>query len=221
MAKVIAVSGFKGSGKDAVAEYLANEYNFERQAFADTLKNMVSEQYNIPRSWCDDPKYKELPLQQYPVVSKDKFTEVIHELLKNEFRDFVDTDQDEVTITKCWTPRALCILLGSINRSINSNYWVQQVINNINLCQEVDRFTGHVLNINFVISDLRYRSEVEQLRKEFGKDLITIRINRFNTVNTTDPSEVDLIDSKFDVTIDNKSSLEDLYKQLDNLMGVK
>lgn len=219
--KVIAVSGFKGSGKDTVAAYLANEYNFERQAFADILKNMVSEQYDIPRSWCDDPVYKEWPLQQYPVDSKDKFTAVIHDLLKNEFKEHWQQNEDEFIITKCWTPRALCILEGSIKRSVNSNYWTQQVINNINLCQEVDRFTGHVLDINFVISDLRYRSEVEQLRKEYGKDLLTVRINRFDSVNTTDPSEVDLIGTKFDVTIDNKGSLEDLYKQLDSLMGVK
>jgi hypothetical protein len=221
MGKIIALSGFKGSGKDTVAQYLAHEYLFEQQAFADVLKDMVSAQYNIPRSWCDDPIYKETHLLQYPVDSKDKFTSAIHDLLKNEFREYTQHNYDEVTITKYWTPRALCILEGSIKRSVNSNYWTQQVINNINLCQEVDRFTGHVLNISFVISDLRYRSEVEQLRKEYGKDLVTVRINRFDSVNTTDPSEVDLIGTKFDVTIDNKGSLEDLYKQLDNLMGVK
>jgi hypothetical protein len=69
--------------------------------------------------------------------------------------------------------------------------------------------------MNFVISDLRYRSEVEQLRQAFGKNLITVRINRFDSVNSTDPSERDLDNYKFDVTIDNVGTLEELYYKLD------
>jgi len=40
--KIISVSGFIGSGKDTVAEYLVKEKNFMRESFAATLKDAVA-----------------------------------------------------------------------------------------------------------------------------------------------------------------------------------
>lgn len=38
--KVIAISGYKPSGKDTSAEILVKDHNFMRVAFADVLKDM-------------------------------------------------------------------------------------------------------------------------------------------------------------------------------------
>lgn len=201
MTKVIAISGWKRSGKDSIAEYLLKRPGVKRFGFADTLKDMVATMFNVPRSYCDDARFKEWPLAEYPVETKDNFTKVIHELLKGEFKDYKNTDY--------WTPRALCILIGSICRSVNSNYWVNQVSCQIKMDKE---------NNLFVIADLRYKSEVEELRKQFGKDLVAVRVNRFTSNPSTDASETDLDNySKFDYNVDNTGSLEDLYKQVDQL----
>ena len=84
---VVAVSGWKGSGKDLAATYLTANYGFLRYAFADIIKDLVSKQYNIPRDWCDSSKHKEQPLPQYPVITKDLFADTIHLTLAGEFRD--------------------------------------------------------------------------------------------------------------------------------------
>jgi hypothetical protein len=211
---------------------------YTRAAFADVLKDMVANEYNIPRSHCDDPEFKEAPILTLPVIPKDDFTLMIAKMMYKEFRtedgrpamDFhVDpsgaflgliTSKGFLTegvrpVQLYWTPRALCILKGSTNRAVDSSYWVGRTIENINSL--MDPGTEESDDHKFVISDLRYRSEVEQLRQAFGKDLITVRINRFDECQSTDPSERDLDNYKFDVVIENKSSLEDLYKQLENL----
>lgn len=42
MSQVIGIVGLIGSGKDTVADYLVNEYNFKRESFAKPLKDAVS-----------------------------------------------------------------------------------------------------------------------------------------------------------------------------------
>lgn len=200
MSKIIAISGWKRSGKDTSAEYLITNYGYVRFGFADSLKDLVAEQYQIVRSHCDDPEFKEKPLLSYPVNTTDAFAEVIHKVLIKEFK--------EVEGKLYWTPRALCILEGSVKRSVDNGYWVEKVIRDI-------KESG----INkAVISDLRYRSEVAQLREAFGTDLVTIRVNRFETSPSNDASERDLDDQKFDYVISNTGSIEDLKTELDIIM---
>lgn len=210
---IIAISGWKRSGKDTVSEYLTKEFGFTRVSFADPLKDMVAEEYNIPRSYCDDPRYKEAPILKLPAVPKDEFTRKIQDMLKAEIKNGY------------WTPRALCILKGSINRAVDSSYWVKKTIDKIRSFRAYDSAANDLwpteakdLTNKFVISDLRYRSEVEQLKNVFGNGLITIRVNRFDNISTTDPSERDLDDFKFDYTIENKEDLESLFIKVKGVM---
>ena len=225
MNTVIALSGWKGSGKDCAAEYLIKEHGFIRVAFADVLKELVAIQYNIPVSYLHDNNFKEAPLLQYPVETKDGFGSIIHNFLVKEFRSakgevplsMATSDwktvgnlgYDEVPVF--WTPRALAILEGSVKRSVNSGYWVQQAINQIN------SYTGSGQD-RFVITDMRYLSEVEQLEEEFDDSLVTCRINRFDSSPSSDPSERDLDRHKFNHAIQNKSSLSSFYSDLDELI---
>ena len=217
--KVIAISGWKRSGKDTSADYLIKNYNYVRLGFADILKDMVAEQYNITRSYCDDINFKEKPLYQYPVTDRpDAFSEVIHRTLFKEFKNaeginpYTDYDDWYELLshkqTLFWTPRALCILEGSIKRSVDSQYWVGKVIDSIN----TEYSPGLT---SFVISDLRYRSEVEQLKAAFGDDLVTIRVNRFETSPSNDASERDLDNHIFDYVISNTGTIEELQTELD------
>lgn len=52
---LIVLLGWRGSGKDTFAEYLINNYSFTKFAFADGVKDITSELYNIPRELFDDP----------------------------------------------------------------------------------------------------------------------------------------------------------------------
>ena len=202
--KIIALSGYKGSGKDKVADYLIDVYGFKRYAFADTIKEMVSEQYNIPLNYFHDQQQKERALPQYPVDPQDAFSEMV--------TDFMDKELHPVPWdVRYWTPRALCILEGSVKRSVNSNYWVDIVIDQINSDKIKSEFT------NVVITDLRYTSETNRLLKAFP-DIEIVRIDRFDSVDCTDPSERDLDNYDFPTTLDNRGSLQDLYDNVDNFM---
>ena len=197
--KIIALSGWKRSGKDTAAELLVKEYGYTAVSFAGVLKDMVAEEYGIPREWCDDPRYKEAPLKDYPAIPKDPFTEAITGLLKAEINKGY------------WTPRALCILKGSVNRAVSSKFWTSRAIKHIQVGQKLDID-------KYVITDLRYKSEVEDLHDSFGSRLSTIRINRFDTISTTDPSERNLDNYKFDYIVENKKTIEDFKQDLRGVM---
>lgn len=223
--KVIAISGWKRSGKDTAANYIIDKHNGMRVAFADPLKDMVATEYGIPRDHCDNPEYKEQPILDMPVTPKDNFSLEVAKLMYKEFRTegghpvsdyhadvsgaFLGVSGRDV-YQLYWTPRALCILKGSVNRAVRSDFWVQTAINQI----ENSQYKG-----NFVISDLRYRSELTQLKEAFGKNLITIRVNRFETCQSEDASERDLDLARFDVVLNNTGTLEEFYVKLDEVMN--
>jgi hypothetical protein len=223
--KVIAISGWKGSGKDLSAEYLVENHGFKRVSFADPLKDSVALEYGITREWLDDPKMKERPIFHMPVESKDEFTKMIHNFMVREFRTsgWYKPDVSNIRIENgrfetflfdrwdqlFWTPRALAILKGSTNRSIQSNFWVEKAIENITFNPK----------LNYVISDLRYRSEVEQLKEAFGNNLVTVRLERFDVNPSTDPSETDLDRNKFDYIIKNKGEKEAVFAWLKEIVS--
>ena len=60
--KLIAISGWKGSGKDTAGAYLVRQYNYRPISFAYELKTMVAQLYGVNRYWMDDPTKKEMPL---------------------------------------------------------------------------------------------------------------------------------------------------------------
>jgi hypothetical protein len=231
---VVALSGWKQSGKDTVANYLTKCHNFTRVAFADSLKDLVAQEYDIPRNYLDDPKHKEMPLLKYAVFPKDKFSRLIAEFMVREFVDkdgnkpknYTYTDEADFkgefitesgiearTLYHC--PRSLAILKGSTNRTVHSNFWVHAVVNKI-------AFNDYPLKSNvmcYVIPDLRYKSEVEGLKTFLGPEsLVTVRINRYNNISSVDPSERDLDDYTFDYVLTNKGTVADLEKAAEKLL---
>lgn len=194
MGNVIALSGWRGSGKDTVANYLVTEYGYKQMSFAARLKDVVASTYGVPREDLDDPTKKEMPLTTYPAIPSDPFSEKVHLMLRDELS------------SGYWTPRALCILEGSIKRSVHSNFWIRSVVEQILSSSE-----------NYVISDMRYKSEADTLRL-FLPDMVTVRVERFDTISTTDPSERNLDDYPFDVYLSNRGTKELLYGQVDGLV---
>lgn len=188
--KVILLSGWKGSGKDTAADYLVANYGFKRISFAGALKDMVSEQYNVPRNYMDDRDLKEAPLPQYPVVSKDQFASHVNGFMAGEHKsDF-------------HTPRSLCILEGSVKRSVNPGYWIERAFKNVDP------------NGKYVISDCRFHNEISGVARASGQSPLTVRINRFDSTTSVDPSERDLDNYPFDVVVENKGTVEELQTTL-------
>jgi len=229
---VLALSGWKGSGKDTLAETLIKDHKYIRFSFADVLKEMVAKQYGIPVSVCHTPETKEAPLFQFPVESEDNFTLMLHNFMIKEFRSSSGEIPTKIENTDdgtrglildnkgvfvryapvFWTPRALCILEGSVKRSVSSEYWVEQVVS------QIDKKTKEDPLAKFVITDMRYQSEVGQLSYAFGENLVTCRINRFSKSPSSDPSERDLDDYSMDFQVDNKGTLSAFNNEVEEFV---
>ena len=218
---IVCISGWKQNGKDMLASYLIENYGATKVSFADPLKDMVAEEYGIDRASLDDQDRKEKPLLNLPVSPTDDYSRMIAKFLAKEFRgvngkvpDGFDLNTNQgifgdpkigiYTQDVCWTPRALAILKGSTNRSVRSNFWVQKAI------EKIKNVDGMV-----VISDLRYKSEMNQIKEVFGEKALFLRVQRFETSPSSDPSERDLDDAEFDYYIDNRGSKESSFDQLE------
>jgi hypothetical protein len=104
-----------------------------------------------------------------------------------------------------WTPRALCILEGSVKRSVNSGYWVDRALSYIKKGDDV------------VISDMRFINEAAKVKahgESIETEVVTVRIERFDDCPSQDPSERDLDNYGFDRKISNRGSLDDLEMKL-------
>jgi hypothetical protein len=224
MKKVICFSGWKRSGKDEMANYLVRKYGATRVAFADPLKDMVAQEYDIPREYLDLNEFKETPLLKYPVNPQDKFSKTIVDLLTKEFKTangkqvlgfdpegnaLAEGDRGELIATQAYyTPRSLAILKGSTNRAVASNFWVQKALD------KIKQSSSEMI----VLTDLRYRSETLQILEAFGDNATIIRVNRFETSPSLDPSERDLDDYLFKNVISNKGTLEEAFEQLEKIL---
>jgi hypothetical protein len=224
---IICLSGYKKSGKDTLCNYLLNKNGGIRIALADPLKDCVAEEYGISRASLDDPKLKEAPLLNMPVEPKDDFSKMLSEFMLKEFRtengtqptDFYYRDDQFLGVLGraygaklYWTPRALAILKGSTNRTVNPNFWTQKVFGIIEA--ELNKDPTRLI----VVTDVRYKSEIDQFMKKFGSKVAFVRINRFKDSPSNDPSERDLDGQDFDFYVDNTGTLEQAYSQMDQIL---
>jgi len=211
---VLLISGWKRSGKDELAK-IAESYSFQRFSFADDLKQKASKEYGVPLEDFYSNEKKEAPILTLPVYARDAFSDMINSFMFREFRTaagirpigyakrangaFTDSQQGQQLYH---TPRSLAILKGSVNRSVDPDFWAKQVSP---LIQKLP-------HSGIVIPDWRYKNEkttVEALARQYGMKTITIRVNRFDTVESNDPSERELDDATFDITIQNRDTLQE------------
>ena len=206
---IIALSGWKQSGKDSAAKILIEEFGFKRIAFADVLKDMVAEEYGIPRNWMDDPNFKEKPILSLPVNPQDKFSEHMLLIQRGELRDAEGNkpeNYDYGDIKLYHTPRSLCILKGSVNRFVDPNYWVKRSL------KDVEK--------NIVITDMRYHNEANQVIRTAYENKVeckTVRIERFTTSPSSDSSERDLDSYDFQYRISNTGTVEEYHDKIREL----
>lgn len=165
----IALAGLMRSGKDTVAEYLINRYNFKRYAFGDELKRYY------------------------------------HEL-------FGDSESK---------PREGYQWFGQVMRQHKPDIWVRKCFDNIE--KENNKY--------IVISDLRQPNEYEKcqlegfilVKVECDDELRLKRIleknDKFDMKNLQHETESHIDNFEYDYIIKNDGSLDELYKQVDEIIN--
>ncbi len=142
---LIGICGLINSGKDTIANTLINEYSFKKDSFASSLKDILSILFNWDRSLLEGDTEE-----------------------SRNWRNQVDIWWSEKLNIPDFTPRKAMQLIGtdSIKNNFNNNIWVYTVLKRLENSKE---------NENIVITDCRFPSEIEAIRKKGG---IIIRVIR-------------------------------------------
>lgn len=222
---LILVSGWAESGKDTLVNHLIQKHGFERFAFADKLKDMSCEPYEVDRNNMDDTKLKATPLLHYPVKSKDEYTEMVQNSLKCHFRtaggvvpnakEHTKFQRDSNGVlsynqeTLYWTPRAILVLEGSTKRTVTPSYWA-------------DKSKIMKQHKRVAISDWRYLSEIEDTKLIFSDyTVIPLRVDVDTEPISNDPSErgLDNYPHFFARILNEKNGLEKYHQDIETTLA--
>lgn len=140
---ILGVTGFIGSGKDTIADYLCTFHGFKRISFAGSLKDAVANVFNWDRELLEG-------------TTKSS----------REWRDKIDTWWAERLSIPHLTPRWVLQHWGTevFRNHFHQDIWVASVEHKLQ--NAID---------NIVITDCRFRNEIEAIKKAGG---IAIRVER-------------------------------------------
>jgi hypothetical protein len=207
---VVGFVGFIGAGKDTAADYLVNYYGFRRDSFANTLKDAISSIFGWDR-----------------ILLEGRTKEA------REWREQVDTWWADRLSIPHLTPRWILQYWGTevCRLNFHDDIWIASLENKI-------RKTGD----NIVISDVRFPNEIKAIHNAGG---LVVRIKRgpdpewYTDAEAANlgpkhigwaiskerlkklnihPSETSWIGGEIDHIIVNDSSIDDLFKQIKNLL---
>tara|TARA_B100000900_G_scaffold187981_1_gene159292 strand:+ start:125 stop:724 length:600 start_codon:yes stop_codon:yes gene_type:complete len=91
---IIALCGYKGSGKDTVANYLVDKYNYKHYKISDKLKEIIKILFDLSDNDLEqkkeevNDKWNTTPRRLMQFIGTDMFQYKLQELLPNINRDF-------------------------------------------------------------------------------------------------------------------------------------
>lgn len=220
MNNIIVISGLKNSGKDTVADMLqyclsvpepfrkywmyrhyryAFNSTYEKVAFADSLKDTLSVLFGIPVEKFYERDFKEhfyikgLEITDTPdnILDEDSFIKMLNK------KDFSFLKTHFITI------RQLLQCFGTeIVRGLFGNaFWAERAMK-------------HTFD-KMIITDLRFKVELEAIRKRNG---LVLYIDNPNCTPEQHTSESEVLEMKdnhdFDFIIENNGTLEDLFNKI-------
>ena len=207
MSQIIGIVGFIGSGKDTVADYLVNFHGYKRESFANSLKDAVSQVFGWPRELLEGRTKESREWRETP-------DEWWSKRLKQDI-----------------TPRYVLQYWGTevVRKGFHDDMWVASLEHRLLNSQN-----------DIVITDCRFPNEIKAIRSAGGR---VIRIKRgpepvwFDDARSMNKgpsrnmswalskhnieelgihaSETAWVGQKFDATLNNDGSLDELYSQIE------
>jgi hypothetical protein len=208
---IIGVCGLIGAGKDTMADYLVNIHQFRRESFANTLKDAVSAVFGWDRDLLEGRTRH-----------------------SREWREQVDAWWADRLNMPELTPRWVLQYWGTevVRRSFHDDTWIASLENRLRKTTD-----------DVVISDCRFPNEIGAIKRAGG---LVVRVHRgpdpdwygFAEMINRGPekniewswaktqldkfnihaSETAWIGTAFDAVIDNNSTMDHLYAQINDLV---
>lgn len=229
-ATLIGLSGKAGSGKDTMADYLSVNHGFKRIAFADKLKEVCAELFNLPlghfyhrdlknekhKNLCGNYLLNKMNHEQLVHVIKDKLINLrvyVKPFIIDNFVKQTFTGDNPIIPKKeanCLTPRQANQLLGTegFKRQIKQTIWIDYAM------QQARTFLQQ--DINVVIADLRFIDEFHEVKKREGKIVGILRDVAESHLHESEKYIESIID-KADFKIENNSTIEDFENKISKL----
>ena len=180
---IVALVGRKQSGKGSTAKVLVEQHGFVEVAFADALKDFVSQMFGWPRAALDDQAFK----------TSGRGVREVGDL---NWRDKVDPASAARFVyehTETLTPRWVLQAAGQAARkTFGDDFWIERTKAKIDALQAALNPSEHLRDLDrvldeiaprikprkgdrIVISDVRYFSELHAVRSWGAK---VVRLNR-------------------------------------------
>ena len=189
--RVIGVCGKGGSGKDTVADYLVEEYQFHRVAAADAMKVDLCKYLDMDLKTLETIKNKELSLwdmQDAKIINHGKFS----------IRRFLQ-------------------LYGMDMRyRIADTYWLERSIQDKVKELGNTRITNYI-----VVSDVRFEIEFDWIKDNGGDVIYVdgrTGLTENQSKHVSEQFVNTTAKDKCDMVIDNSKSLKNLYDQIEVIM---
>lgn len=192
--RIIGLMGAKQSGKDTVASFIATEFFASRIGFADALKKLCSEMFNIPVEYFHDPDrkddYSTLPKLRCPFCEGKEVERLSCENIENH-----------VKYGSFWTYREILQHIGTEGfRYVDPEVWVRKV--------EIE-----IQKMSFaVITDVRFRSEANMIWKNGGEVWRIRRPGKSGDGHASEQGDLYVKDSEVQTIINNDGTLHELKK---------
>jgi hypothetical protein len=202
---IIGICGLIGSGKDTIADYLVNFYEFRRESFASTLKDAVSAVFGWDRTMLEG-RTKEA----------------------REWREEVDSWWAERLDMPTLTPRWVLQYWGTevCRKGFHDDIWIASLENKLRNSKDHVvisdcRFPNEIQSIRNAGGQIIWvkRGELPSwydlaLSANQGYNLAQQELKRLRI----HASETAWIGTDFDHVIENNGTIGDLYEQVENLL---
>ena len=190
---IVGICGFQGSGKDTIAMYLESK-GFKKLSFASILKDIVSTLFGFDRTILEG-------------LTKES----------REEREIVDPWWSEKLGIPNFSPRVALQLIGTdvFRQNFHKDIWV------LALEKQISKYE------NVVISDCRFKNEISMLLSLNAKMIYVMRTKPdwFDEFKRNLAPEPNLHRSEYDwiylcpsICIENNSSIDDLYKKIEQII---
>lgn len=214
---ILGLSGKALSGKDTVADYLLDNYNWTRKTgFATNLKVACMEIFDLTEFQSFEQAGKSARLEKVRIVTEEVLCSIIDWMQKTHDVNLDDKDYSSLLGKELYTPREIQQFVGTdIMRFYSPDYHMEVVF------RSIDK------NENVIIKDVRFKNEAQAVLDNGGK---LIRIYRPDilralhgaSIDSAHASETQLDDwTDWTYVLNNDSdTLTSLYDRIDVMLEI-